>query len=105
MQVRLLGELEVELNGAAIASPVSQRPWAVFAYLALSGKPVTRADLASRFWPDVMDSSARASLRSALWARRRVLGEGVEIDRDRVGLREAWVDVLAFERLAERGEI
>jgi DNA-binding SARP family transcriptional activator len=72
LRVRLLGALEVELDGAVIVSPPSQRPWAVFAYLALSAQPVSRAELASRFWPDVLDQSARASLRSALWALRRL---------------------------------
>ena len=33
-----------------------------------------RGELAARFWPDVLDSSARASLRSAVWALRRALG-------------------------------
>ena len=60
LHARLLGGLEVELNGAVIDSPVSQRPWAVFAYLALAPRLVPRAELASRFWPDVLDQSARA---------------------------------------------
>ena len=46
LRARLLGALEVELNGAVIDSPVSQRPWAVFAYLALAPRPVPRAELA-----------------------------------------------------------
>jgi DNA-binding SARP family transcriptional activator len=105
MQVRLLGELEVEQNGAAIPSPVSQRPWALFAYLALSRRPVTRSELTARFWPDVLDASARASLRSALWALRRTLGDSLLIDRDRVQVRDAWIDVREFERLAEAGKL
>jgi len=103
LQARLLGGLEVELNGAVIDSPVSQRPWAVFAYVALAPRPVPRAELASRFWPDVLDQSARASLRSALWALRRQLGDALLVDGERVTLREEgqlWVDVREFERLA-----
>jgi DNA-binding SARP family transcriptional activator len=103
LRVRLLGALGVELDGTAIDSPVSQRPWAVFAYVALAGRPVTRAELANRFWPDVLDQSARASLRSALWALRRALGDALAIDTERVGLQAGdgiWVDVGEFERLA-----
>ena len=100
LRVRLLGALEVELNGTVIDSPVSQRPWAVFAYVALAGRPVTRSELANRFWPDVLDQSARASLRSALWAIRRVLGEALSVDGERAALCESWVDVKEFERLA-----
>jgi DNA-binding SARP family transcriptional activator len=102
LHVRLIGALEVELDGAVINSPPSQRPWAVFAYLALVRRPVSRAELASRFWPDVLDQSARASLRSAVWALRRQLDESLVVDRERVGLRDAdlWIDVHEFERLA-----
>jgi DNA-binding SARP family transcriptional activator/tetratricopeptide (TPR) repeat protein len=104
LRARLLGALEVELNGAVIDSPASQRPWALFAYLALAPRPVSRAEVASRFWPDVLDQSARASLRSALWVLRRQLGDALEVDGERVGLRSEpglWVDVREFERLAD----
>jgi DNA-binding SARP family transcriptional activator/tetratricopeptide (TPR) repeat protein len=103
LRARLLGALEVELNGAVIESPVAQRPWAVFAYLALASRPVARSELASQFWPDVLDQSARASLRSAIWALRRQVGDVLEVIGERVGLAEAaavWIDVREFERLA-----
>src|ERR1700722_4802156 len=100
LRVRLLGGLGVDLNGTVIDSPVSQRPWAVFAYVALAGRPVTRSELANRFWPDVLDQSARASLRSALWAIRRVLGDALSVDAERVALGQSWVDIAKLERLA-----
>jgi DNA-binding SARP family transcriptional activator len=99
----LLGALEVESEGARIDSTVSRRPWAVFAYVALAPRPVSRSELAARFWPDVLDQSARASLRSALWSLRRELGESLQIDAERVGLAgdgQVWVDAREFERLA-----
>lgn len=102
LRARLLGVLEVERDGDGIDSPVSQRPWALFAYLALVARPVSRVELANRFWPDVLDQSARASLRSALWTLRRQLGEAVVVEGERVGLRDGdvWVDVREFERLS-----
>ena len=103
LRARVLGALEVELNGALVDSRVSQRPWALFAYLALAPRPIARGELASRFWPDVLDQSARASLRSALWTLRRRLGDALVIDGERVGLADApasWIDVREFERLA-----
>ena len=103
LRARLLGALQVEVNGVVIESPASQRPWAVFAYLALAPRPVARAELAATFWPDVLDQSARASLRSALWALRRRLGDALAVDGERAGLRDEpglWVDVREFERLA-----
>jgi DNA-binding SARP family transcriptional activator/tetratricopeptide (TPR) repeat protein len=108
LAVRVLGALDIELDGANVASPASQRPWAVFAFLALAPRPVSRAELASRFWPDVLDASARASLRSALWTLRRALGDCLVVSRDRVGLADApmlWIDVREFERLATEGEL
>ncbi|MGB9183345.1 MAG: AAA family ATPase, partial [Solirubrobacteraceae bacterium] len=100
LRARLLGALEIELNGTVIDSPATQRPWAVFAYLALADRPATRAELANTFWPDVLDQSSRASLRSALWALRRRIGDELLVDGERVQLSDhAWVDVREFERL------
>ena len=107
LRARLLGALEVELDGTVIDSPAAQRPWAVFAYVALAGDGVSRAELANKFWPDVLDQSARASLRSALWALRRQLGERLLVERDRVSLQDTdgvWIDVREFERLAGAGD-
>lgn len=94
LRARLLGALEVELNGTAIDSAATQRPWALFAYLALEDRPVSRRELATTFWPDVLDQSARASLRSALWSLRRQIGDALVVDGDHVQLRDLeWVDV------------
>lgn len=94
LRARLLGGLNVELDGTAIDAPATQRPWAVFAYLALAGRSVSRAELANAFWPDVRDQSARASLRSALWALRRQIGDSLVVDGDWVSLHDAaWLDV------------
>ena len=53
----------------------------------------------------MLDESARASLRSALWALRRTLGpETLVTTRDRVGLADGtWVDVLEAERFRAEG--
>ena len=64
-----------------------------------------RLELASRFWPDVLETSARASLRTTLHELRRALGEDAVIaDREPVGLAgEPWVDALAVRALAAEG--
>ncbi len=103
LRARVLGALEVELDGTVIKSPATQRPWAVFGYLALAARPVLRGELASRFWPDVLDQSARGSLRSALWVLRRRLGDSLSVQGEQIGLsdeRGLWIDVVEFERLA-----
>src|SRR5947209_8478252 len=48
LQARLLGALEIQLNGTAISASPSQRPWAVFAYLALASRSVPRTELVAR---------------------------------------------------------
>src|SRR5436190_540952 len=74
-----------------------------------SVKPSPRTQLAARFWPDVLDSSARASLRSAIWSLRRALGEAgaahLVATRDRVGLDDVEVDVHAVDALVRDGKL
>ena len=74
LTVRVIGPMGLQLDGAAIETPVNRREWALLAWLAINPGIHARAELAARFWPDVLDTSARASLRSTLWALRRALG-------------------------------
>ncbi|MEA2246224.1 MAG: hypothetical protein QOH46_753, partial [Solirubrobacteraceae bacterium] len=98
--VRLFGELQADVDGAAIEPPASRRAWSLLAWLALHPGDHPRGSLAARFWPDVLDASARASLRSAIWALRRALGpagDGALLTaRDRIGL-SCETDVQAFD--------
>jgi DNA-binding SARP family transcriptional activator len=112
LRVRLLGELAVELDGAALTPPSSRRAWALLAWLALHPGLHRRGVVAARFWPDVLDSSARGSLRSAIWALRRALGSAGEAylfaDHERVGLdpvTDVWVDVAEFDELLGAGRL
>ena len=76
LAVRVLGPMRVELDGRPMAAPASRRAWSLLAYLAIHPGPHRRGDVAARFWPDVLDSSARQSLRSARgrYGGRSVLG-------------------------------
>lgn len=107
MLVRLLGSLEVELDGERLDLPPGN-PRSLFAWLALNRGLHARRELAGRFWPEVLDSSARASLRSALWALRAALGPAashVVASRELVGLAaEVRTDVDEFRRLVAAGE-
>ena len=83
----------------------------MLAWLALHRGMQPRSAVAARLWPDVLDASARASLRSAIWALRRSLGDDeghlLVATRDQVGLGgpdlEVWVDLLEFDRLMGDG--
>jgi DNA-binding SARP family transcriptional activator len=102
--------MAVECDGEQLTAPGARRAWSLLAYLALEPGPQPRSELASRFWPDVLDASARASLRSAVWSLRRVLGQDADryliVDRESVGLAcapDVWVDAVAFETLVRDG--
>ena len=63
LRVRLLGDLVIEIDGIAVEPPASRRARALLGWLALDRRSHSRSALAARFWPDVLDESARTSLR------------------------------------------
>lgn len=104
MRVRLVGEISVEVDGEQ-RTPPPGRPLSLLAWLALNPGSHPRTAVAPRFWPDVLDTSSRGSLRSALWALRRALGDdAIVATRERIGLTPGtWVDVVEADRLAAEG--
>ena len=111
LRIRLLGELAVESSSGSIQLSGSWRARSLLAWLALTPGNHRRADLAARFWPEVLDSSARASLRNAIWTLRRTLGPDggrcLLATRERVGLSGPglWIDVRAFRDHAEHERV
>src|SRR5215218_8550930 len=96
LRVRLLGGLALESAGGPIGVPASRPARELLAWLALNPGAHPRFELAQRFWPDVPEASARASLRTTLHELRRALGDEaahLRVDRERVGLADVWVDV------------
>ncbi len=110
LRIHAVGGFRVEVDGRDRTSPTPDRATALFAWLALNPGSHPRSAVAARFWPDVLDDSARASLRSALWSLRRRLGDDANgaliATRDRVGLSDdVWVDVTEAERLRAEGRL
>jgi DNA-binding SARP family transcriptional activator/tetratricopeptide (TPR) repeat protein len=109
LEIRLAGGWQLRLNGNELAAPTSKRARALLAYLALNPGAHPRRRLAARFWPDVLDESARASLRVALTELRQALGpaaghliatrEAVEL-----GSVDVVVDVRAFAQALDEGD-
>ena len=65
LQVRLLGQFDLRLRGAAVALP-SRPAQSLLAYLLLNaGTPHRREKLAGLLWPDASESNARSNLRHA----------------------------------------
>lgn len=100
----------MELDGVELELPRSRRGRLLLAWLALHPGPHPRGPLAARFWPDVLDESARSSLRAALAELRRALAGGaacLRATRDAVALGGPGleVDVRQFAELLRRGEL
>jgi DNA-binding SARP family transcriptional activator len=106
----VLGRFAIEADGVVVEPPRASRARSLLAWLALHPGLHPRSRLAARFWPDVLDSSARASLRVALSEVRAALGSAAgcfSADRNQAGLvaDRVWVDALAFADLDARGEL
>ncbi|HEX9968844.1 MAG TPA: BTAD domain-containing putative transcriptional regulator, partial [Acidimicrobiales bacterium] len=94
VRVHLVGRVAVEVDGAAVSLPPG-RATEVLAWLAAHPGLHARSRVAPLFWPDVPDATSRASLRTALWALNKSLGEGIlTLERSMVGLDpDVWVDL------------
>jgi DNA-binding SARP family transcriptional activator/RecA/RadA recombinase len=109
LELRLAGGLALRTDAGELAPPGSKRARAVLVYLALNPGPQSRGRLAARFWPDVLDESARASLRVALTELRQALGpaaSAVVATRDTVSLEaeDLRVDTRVFQRALAEGD-
>jgi DNA-binding SARP family transcriptional activator len=74
LQLRVLGEQRVEVDGRNVTADVPNRTFGLLAQFALhSGEYVARAGLAAAFWPDSTDEQALTNLRRELHTLRRLL--------------------------------
>ncbi len=110
LEIRVIGELEVRLAGKKAALPAGRRVRALLGWLAVHPGRHPRSRLAGQFWPDVLEASARASLRSAIWALRSALGPDfgsyLVTDRETISLAAdgLWVDLQEVRRLIAQGQ-
>jgi DNA-binding SARP family transcriptional activator/tetratricopeptide (TPR) repeat protein len=110
LEIQVIGELEVRLAGAKAELPAGRRVRALLGWLVVHPGRHPRSRLAGQFWPDVLEASARASLRSAIWALRSALGPDfgscLATDRDTVSLAadSLWVDLREVRRLIAQGQ-
>lgn len=72
----------------------NRKAQALLIYLALTGKPHSREHLATLLWGDRFDEQARGSLRQALFALRKVVGEGVVAGNDPLELADGAIEVM-----------
>ena len=109
LRVRLFGAFALESDGVVLPMPERRRACSLLGWLALHEGMHPRSEVAGRFWPDVLDSSARKSLRTELVGVRHALGaagDGALVaTRELVGLvgDGVVVDSREFERLVREG--
>lgn len=108
LQVRLLGQFDVRMDGKKIAIP-TRAGQSLFAYLILNaGAPQRREKLAGTFWPETSDENARRNLRQELWRARKALSAHSPSEEEYLVAEEIsitfdsnadyWLDVAQFER-------
>jgi predicted ATPase/DNA-binding SARP family transcriptional activator len=109
ISVRVLGEIAIDINGSSVAMPASLRAVALLGWLATHPGTRHRSEIASSLWPDVPDSSARNSVRSALWSLRQAFKNHadtvLDTSRTRIGLNNVSVDYRQFEELVDAGRL
>jgi DNA-binding SARP family transcriptional activator len=110
LRIRVLGRIEVERDGVALPQPAGRPARSLLGWLALHPGTHARSRVAATLWPDVLDTSARASLRTALSTLRQSLGDAADevlrAGREEVGLTGpplVSVDALEFDLLLAEG--
>lgn len=111
LRIRLFGSMRVSRQSDHAALHVAGRPRDLLSYLVLNrGRPHPREVLASLFWGEQHERSARSCLSSALWRLRAVLEAGstprggvLVVEPEEIGFNAGanWIDVAEFERSAQ----
>jgi predicted ATPase len=100
IHLHLLGSFRLEKGGKPV-SLSTHKVEALLAFLALQPEPHAREKLAALLWGDSGDDEARHSLRNALAAIRKTLGDIFLADRETIQLdahSSMWVDAQVFEQ-------
>jgi DNA-binding SARP family transcriptional activator len=113
LSIRVLGPLQVTLDGQPVAGFESDKARGLLVYLAVEAeRRQTREKLAGLLWPDWLERSARSNLRRALANLRQVIGDDqasppfLHISRQAIQFNsasDAWVDVSEFTGLVDAG--
>ncbi len=84
VRVLLLGQGRLELDGQPLTRLMASKHQALVFYLAATGQPAPRSQLAALLWGGQDETSARANLRVALTRLRRWLPGVLDIDNRQV---------------------
>jgi predicted ATPase len=105
LRISLLGTVSFQLNDQPLLNLTSVKAQALLIYLAVTGRPHTRAALAGLLWSDVTEAAAHNSLRVALATLRHAIGDSITATRQSVSLateQPIWLDVTQFVQACSR---
>ncbi len=101
LQLRLLGNVSIQLDGEPVTGLPSRAAEGLLIYLACHDRPLARERLAELFWADRSQKQALTNLRTILTALRRELGDYLVVTRQTLAFNheaDAWLDRAEFER-------
>jgi TolB-like protein len=109
VRIRILGGMEFKsVTGVPLRLPTRKTSLLLAALVLAEGKSLSRQVLTEAFWPDRGEAQARSSLRQALAAIRRVLGDaestihiGGDLESVELVAHSADIDVWLFKQLIE----
>jgi DNA-binding SARP family transcriptional activator len=97
-QLQLLGDFSLLHDQTRISLPTG--PQRLLAFLAISG-PAPRSQVVGTLWPEISETHARGSLRTAMWRLQRAVPSFLRATGDVLGLNpETFVDVRAVAESA-----
>ena len=105
LQLVLLGQTDIRLDGVPVTGFYSSKAQALLCYLATENKVHSRDTLAGLLWADMPEADARTNLRQVLTNLRKLVGGHLTITRQTVTFNRDdayWVDVEKFNAAIDR---
>jgi DNA-binding SARP family transcriptional activator len=109
IRIRTLGRFEIEIDGCALPlrGKGARKPLELLQFvIASGGSDVAASSAIFAVWPELDGDHARSAFTVALHRLRKLLGSDaavvLELGKLSLGLKNVWVDCLAFESLADQ---
>lgn len=99
LQVSVMGRLQLRIDGALFEGTLSAKAQALLCYLAVTGRPHSRAALANLLWCDMPEADSRRNLRGVLAKLRPFFHHYLIISHKSLAFNTDsayWLDVQAF---------
>ena len=106
LQLRLLGNPEVHLDGGKVTGFRTAKAEALLYYLAMTGQEYSRETLADLLWGEMPEATAKRNLTKALSHLRKQVALFLAIEPETIGLDPAmdlWIDATVFEAAVVQG--